>query len=111
MECQLSALKECINLFEIRRALAELPETLDDTYARILKRIPEKYHKIAHCALQLLAVSIRPLTVEEVAEATAVDHENERFDPVLHRLRDPFYILKICSGLMMARSHTYSPFL
>jgi enoyl reductase-like protein len=109
VECQLSALKECINLFEIRQALAELPETLDDTYARILEKIPKRYRKVAHSALQLLAVSYRPLTVEEVAEATAVDYENEKFDPVLQRPRDPFYILKVCSGLVMARPNTYVP--
>jgi hypothetical protein len=107
VECQLSTLKDCFNLFEIRRALAELPETLDDTYARILDKIPKRSCKIAHCALTILAVSLRPLTVEEVADATAVDYENEKFDPVLQRLRDPFSIIKICSGLIMVRSNTF----
>ena len=107
MECQLGALKECINLLEIRRALAELPETLDDTYARILAKIPKRYRRVAHCALQLLAFSYRPLTVEEVAEATAVDYENDKFDPVLQRARDPLYILKLCCGLVMSRPNTY----
>jgi hypothetical protein len=109
VECQLSTLKECINLLEIRQALAELPETLDDTYARILEKIPKRYRKAAHCALQLLAVSQRPLTIEEVVEATAVDCENEQFDPVVHRPRDPLHILKLCSGLVMARPNAYSP--
>lgn len=103
VECQLSVLKDCINLLEIRRALAELPKTLDDTYARILDKIPENYHNAAHIALQLLAVSFRPLTVEEVAVASAVDCTSGTFDHILQRPRNPDYILKVCSGLVMAR--------
>ena len=109
MECQLNVLKGCINLLEIRRALASLPKTLDDTYARILQMIPENHRKVAHAVLQLLAVSFRPLTVEEVAEAIAVDYENEKFDPVLQRPRNPYYILKVCSSLIMARPDSHYP--
>jgi len=109
VECQLNALKECINLLEIRRALAELPETLDETYTRILMKIPKKYRRVAQAALQLLAVSFKPLTVEDVSEATAVDYENEKYDRVLQRPRDPCYILKVCSGLVMARPDKYYP--
>jgi hypothetical protein len=110
VECQLNVLKECINLLEIRRALAELPETLDDTYARILDKIPKNYRNVAHIALQLLAVSFRPLTVEEVAAASAVDCKNELFDHVLQRPRNPYYIFKLCSGLVMVRPTSYYPF-
>ena len=107
VECQLNALRNCINVLQIRRELKKLPKTLDDTYARILQMIPRNLRKVAHAALQLLAVSFRPLTVEEVAEATAVGYENEKFDPVLQKPRDPYYILKVCSGLVMARSDLY----
>jgi hypothetical protein len=62
--------------------------------------------------MQMLAVSYRPLTINEVTEAVAVDYEKEEFDPVLDRLRaNPFYILTICSNLVMARSNTYSSYL
>jgi TATA-box binding protein (TBP) (component of TFIID and TFIIIB) len=81
---------------------------LDETYSRILNNIPEKYRKIAHCVMQILAVSHRPLTLEEMAEAVAVDYENEKFHPVLHRLRDPSYVLKICPSLVTARLDAYS---
>jgi hypothetical protein len=57
--------------------------------------------------MQILAVSSRPLTLEEVAEAVAVDYENEKFDPAIHRLRDKSYVLKICPSLVMARSDAY----
>lgn len=109
MECQLEALKNCINVLEIQRQLKNLPKTLDDTYARILQSIPEDSRKVAYVALQLFAVSFRPLTVEEAANATAVDYENEKYDPILQRPRDPNYILKLCSGLIMARPNSYYP--
>jgi len=109
VECQLNALRNCINVLQIRRELKKLPKTLDDTYARILQNIPEDSRKVAHTALQLLAVSFRPLTVEEAANATAVDYENEKYDPILQRPRDPNYILKLCSGLIMARPDSYYP--
>jgi hypothetical protein len=91
----------------IRRALAELPETLDNTYARILQNIPKNHRKVAHAILQLLAVSFRPVTVEEVAVTSAVDYEMENFDHVLQQPRDPCYILKVCSGVVMGQPTKY----
>jgi hypothetical protein len=108
VECQLNTLKDCINLADIRQELKQLPRSLDETYSRVLNNIPEKYRKKAHCLMQILAVSRRPLTLEEVAEAVAVDYENEEFDPVCHRLLDPSYVLKICSSLVTTRSDAYS---
>jgi len=83
----------------VRRALCTLPRTLDDTYDRILTNIPPEYRREAHYALQMLTVSIRPLTLSEVAEAVAVDCENEKFDPE-DRLREPEALLEICSSLL-----------
>ena len=99
MECQLDALRKCLSASTVRNALHNLPRTLDDTYARILNNIPQEYHREAHCALQLLTVSIQPLTLREVAEAVAVDCECGRFDPE-NRLRAPEALLEICSSLV-----------
>src|SRR5947207_3662676 len=107
VECQLKTLNDCVNLSDIRKTLVELPRTLDETYDRILCNIPEKHCRIAHRAMQLLAISSEPLTPCQVAEAVAVDVENQKFDPVLDRLREPSYIIKICSTLVIARSTSY----
>ena len=58
----------------VRRILAELPESLDDTYERILHEIPKsnRVHD-AHMFLQFLTVAVRPLRVEELAEVFAVE--------------------------------------
>ena len=53
--------------------MAELPETLDETYERILSEIPKSNQVHAHRLLQCLTIAVRPLRVEELAEVLAVD--------------------------------------
>lgn len=107
MECQLDSLRKCLTPPAVKRALCQLPKTLDETYNRILNSIPEEYQREARCVLHLLVVSYRPLTLGEVAEAVAVDCENEIFDPA-DRLRNQHDILEICSSLvMLSRYHRY----
>ena len=53
--------------------LEELPETLDETYERILRDINKANRAHAHRLLQCLAVAVRPLRVSELAEVLAVD--------------------------------------
>jgi len=57
----------------VRPILSELPETLDETYERILQEIPKSNRVHAHRLLQCLTVAVRPLRVEELAEVLAVD--------------------------------------
>ncbi|KAI9764160.1 MAG: hypothetical protein M1840_008642 [Geoglossum simile] len=84
----------------LRKALASLPKTLDDTYARILCGTDEEHSGDALKILQWLAYSARPLQIREVAEVIAVDIEdNPRFDAE-RRFPEPRDILKICSSLV-----------
>ena len=53
--------------------LKELPETLDETYERILRDINKANRDHAHRLLQCLVVAVRPLRVAELAEVLAVD--------------------------------------
>jgi hypothetical protein len=46
--------------------LEELPETLDETYERILRDINKANRVHAHRLLQCLTVAIRPLRVAEL---------------------------------------------
>ena len=50
-----------------------MPETLDETYDRILKGISKAQKNNAHRLLQCLTVAVRPLLVEELAELLAFD--------------------------------------
>jgi ankyrin repeat protein len=51
----------------------ELPESLDETYERILGAINKANWDHAHRLLQCLTVAVRPLRVSELAEVLAVD--------------------------------------
>jgi ankyrin repeat protein len=72
--CQLDALQHCIPP-NLRQYLNELPETLDETYDRILKGISKAQKDNAHRLLQCLTVAVRPLLVEELAELLAFDFQ------------------------------------
>ena len=70
--CQLDVLQHCIPP-NLRQYLNELPDTLDETYDRILKGINKAQRDNAHRLLQCLTVAVRPLLVEELAELLAFD--------------------------------------
>jgi len=98
--CQLDTLGSCFNLPMLRKALASLPKTLDDTYARILCNIDDENSENALKILQWLAYSARPLQIKEVAEVITVNIEHSpRFDSE-RRFPEPRDILTICSSLV-----------
>ncbi|KAH9037401.1 hypothetical protein EDB83DRAFT_2524665 [Lactarius deliciosus] len=72
--CQLDALRHCFPP-NLRQFLNELPETLDETYERILRGINKAQTDNARRLLQCLAVAVRPLRVEELAELLAFDFQ------------------------------------
>jgi hypothetical protein len=73
--CQLDTLRRRIPAI-IRKALNELPITLDDTYVRTLQCIPEEELQHAHRLFQCLIAAIRPLRVEELAELFAIEFDS-----------------------------------
>ena len=75
MFCQLETLRHCLPP-SVRRTLDELPESLDETYERVLREIKRPNRDHALRLLQCLVVAIRPLEVEELAEVLAVDFED-----------------------------------
>ena len=88
----------------MRRTLDTLPESLDDTYERILREIkkPNKDHALR--LLQCLVVATRPLRVEELAEVLAVNFDVEDGIPTLNmswRWEDQEQaLLSSCSSLI-----------
>ena len=76
MFCQLEVLRHCFPP-SVRRILEELPESLDETYERILREIRKPNQGHAHQLLQCLVAAVRPLRVEELAEVLAVDFVGE----------------------------------
>ncbi len=72
--CQLETLRQCLPQ-SVRRTLNELPESLDDTYERVMMEIKKTNQAHAYRMLQALVVAVRPLSVAELAELLAFDFE------------------------------------
>ncbi len=68
----------------VQRSLRELPETLDETYSRILQEIKKPNRALAQRVLQCLVAATRPLRVAELAEVLAVDFDNVEGIPRLN---------------------------
>ncbi|KAF8494849.1 hypothetical protein F5888DRAFT_1947553 [Russula emetica] len=101
--CQLEILRHCLPP-SVRRTLDELPESLDETYERVIKEIKKPNRDHALRLLQCLVVAIRPLRVEELAEVLAVDFDDAEGMPKLNpnwRWEDQEQaLLSSCSSLI-----------
>ncbi|KAF2793619.1 ankyrin, partial [Melanomma pulvis-pyrius CBS 109.77] len=102
----LESLRTCLKpkLGTIKQKLSDLPRTLDSTYERIFQQMNPEYEREMRTILMLLACSVRPMTIQEVAEATAVDIEAQSLDD---RFPDPYDVLELCSSLVsLERGYT-----
>ena len=77
MYCQLDALRHCLPS-SVRHTLKELPESLDETYERIVLDIKKGTRTHALRMLQCMAVAMRPLRVDELAELLALDFDEAK---------------------------------
>jgi hypothetical protein len=108
--CQLDALQHCFPP-NLRQYLDELPETLDETYERILKGINKAQKDNAHRLLQCLTVAVRPLLVEELAELLAFDFQTTTSGGVPTLKEDWRWddeeeaVLSTCSSLITIIAH------
>jgi ankyrin repeat protein len=101
--CQLVMLRRCLPA-GIRRAMEDLPRSLDETYERILLSIGEERWDYAQRLFQCLAVSIRPLRVDELAEVLAIQFNAgalPSYDVTLRPEDSQDAILSTCSSLIM----------
>jgi ankyrin repeat protein len=83
--------------------LEELPESLDETYERILREIRKPNQGHAYRLLQCLVVAIRPLRVEELAEVLAFDFSGEgmpKLNPSWRWEDQEEAVMSICSSLV-----------
>ena len=113
MFCQLDTLRQCLPS-SVRQTLEELPESLDETYERIVADIKKANKGQAYRMLQFLAVAIRPLSVAELAELLAFDFDAAKVGiPELNsnwRWEDHEQaVLSTCSSLITIVSAADSP--
>ena len=88
----------------IRRTLEEMPKTLDETYENALLAIDGEMRQYAQRLFQCLAISIRPLRVEDLADILAVRFDEEvppKFNPDWRLGEDAQEaVLSVCSNLI-----------
>ncbi|KAF3185889.1 hypothetical protein TWF788_003937 [Orbilia oligospora] len=82
--CQLDAIENCLEYRSLRKSLISLPKTLDDTYAKILRNIPEEHKE------------------KEAIDAIVVDTDDDEYFNPKYRMPDSDEILRYCSTLVVA---------
>jgi ankyrin repeat protein len=102
--CQLETLRRGVRT-DVRGVLEKLPKTLDETYERVLKTIHDNNRKYARRLLHCLAVSVRPLRVEELAEILTFEFDTveggiPKFHPNWRPNNREGAILATCSSLI-----------
>ena len=103
MFCQLEVLRHCFPP-SVRRILKELPDSLDETYERILRDIRKPNQGHAHQLLQCLVAAVRPLRVEELAEVLAFDFNSEgipKLNPSWRWQDQEEAVMSACSSLVI----------
>ncbi|THY69692.1 Pfs, NACHT and ankyrin domain protein [Aureobasidium pullulans] len=101
--CQFAMIEKCLDYPSLCEALEALPKTLEGTYERMLKDIPEVNFQHATTLLNMLIWSDqkKPLRLKEVVDAIAVRADrNVVFDPI-NRMPHAKDVLRICSGLIL----------
>jgi ankyrin repeat protein len=101
--CQLEVLRHCFPQ-SVRRILDDLPDSLDETYERILREIRKPNHEHAHRMMQCLVAAVRPLRVEELAEVLAFDFGAEgipKLNPDWRWENQEEAIMSACSSLVI----------
>jgi hypothetical protein len=103
VECQLASIRKCIRVSQLRKALADLPKDLDETYARIILGINEENKADAIKLLQWLCYSEEPISLKMAADILATGYSGRlgrcHFDPD-ERPPEIEDVLLICSSLV-----------
>ena len=84
--------------------MEELPDSLDETYERMLKEIRKPNHDHARRMLQCLVAAVRPLRVAELAEVLAIDFNAEgtqKLNPDWRWEDHEEAVMSTCSSLVM----------
>jgi hypothetical protein len=98
VQCQLDGLRKIKTHRELYHAIMTLPGDLFETYNRALDRIPDQDHDHVICIFKWLVGAERPLNLQELAEAIAIDPCKLQLDPA-DRFMDPEEILELCGSL------------
>ena len=103
----LQALRECTSRHDLEKALNSFPPQISDVYVETWNRIvnqPPGRATLAMRVLPWLAYAARPLTIEELLYAVAVNADTHKFE---RTRRVPLETLVgACCGLLVIESET-----
>jgi hypothetical protein len=100
-QCQLDALARQRTIKSMRTSLGRLPDTLNETYANILRKVENDDIDLLRRALLWTAFAVMPLTLEELQEAIAIEPGVYTYEMIEEaRLHDPKDILRLGSSLL-----------
>ncbi|KAL8785844.1 MAG: hypothetical protein Q9195_008468 [Heterodermia aff. obscurata] len=106
VQCQLDTLSKLRTPGAVRKALKNLPPTLDKTYEGLLDRIDnDEDRKLAREILEIVCYTYRPFTLLEVCEMLQVTPGLRELDES-KCLADPKDVLSICGSLLNFQQHT-----
>ncbi|KAL8792139.1 MAG: hypothetical protein Q9195_005235 [Heterodermia aff. obscurata] len=97
----MDSLAQKLNPRDIRTALEDLPDGLDETYHRVLHRIDNQHvddRKMANCVLSWLCHAKRPLTIQELQHVLSLN--GDHLEPDLYGVTEQDILLSTCAGLV-----------
>ena len=109
MQCQLDNICACRTPAGIRDALVHLPKGLNETYDRIIAKVMERGPEdiaIALKTLMWLVGALKPLTVQQLADAMLIGREGPTVSHD-HRLFDAREVLDVCGSLVHYNQETH----
>lgn len=98
VSCQLDHLRDCVSDQECRDALKRLPPDLNETYTRILERIPRTKIPIVQMALLFIAYASPRLTIRQLRELLSIPENGNFLEPQAIVREDA--ISRLCSSLI-----------
>ncbi|KAH0839209.1 ankyrin repeat protein [Fonsecaea pedrosoi] len=99
VQCQLDEMSRLRTVASVKRALTQLPVSLEGSYLRIVDSIAREDIPFATRTLMWLAHASTPLTLPELAEAVVLEPDFDELDPD-SKLHDPNEVLDICRSLI-----------
>lgn len=87
--------------------MANLPETLDETYERIIKDLLKRNKRGAIDLLRFLTFAERPLRLDEAVDAVAVDLSCTPPFEEINRMPDKLEVVRLCSSLVVLEEHNW----
>ncbi|KAL9100680.1 MAG: hypothetical protein Q9163_003967 [Psora crenata] len=101
VECQIKSLQSCPRSeYHLDHLLSSLPQSLDETYERMLCNIDHYLIEDARRILTLLCFASRPLTVQELIDGVAVEIKDSPGLNRKRRLQDSNSIREVCGGFI-----------